>query len=137
MYRVISKDGKMAVAFSARLENVDRFCREVKQMMDEEGLGAYHFKVQLLAREALNNAVIHGCRNDATKVVETVIEIKDNHLSFEIADPGEGFNWKECMQRGSDDRAASGRGLGIFQSYATEFSYNAEGNRLIIKMNLS
>jgi len=137
MYQLTIKDGERAVSLSASLVNVDRFCGEMRRLMDTKGLERHHFAVQLLVREALNNAVIHGCRNDRTKVIDTVLVIDDDTLTLEVADPGEGFKWKEYMERGNDDLAHFGRGLEIFRAYATEFYYNANGTRLTLKMKLS
>lgn len=136
-YQNATAPGSLTATFSAGLENVERFCAEVRLMMDELGLGAHHFAVQLLLREALNNAVIHGCRKDQNKIVETTLRITDNTLTLEIADPGEGFKWQEQLTRASDDRADSGRGFGIFRAYATEFTYNEKGTSLFITLKLS
>ena len=46
--------------FFADLLNVDQICEEIADCVRAANQEAHLFAVQMLAREALNNAVIHG-----------------------------------------------------------------------------
>jgi len=52
-------------------------------------------------------------------------------LSVEVEDSGPGFDWRAWEQvRAADDHQASGRGLLIIRSVASEMSFNESGNCL-------
>ena len=48
--------------FAARLVNVDRICSEISAWLLEKDLSKHIFPLEMLTREAINNAIIHGCR---------------------------------------------------------------------------
>ena len=48
-------------------------------------------KVELAVQEALANAIRHGCRNDASKLVDCCVTLNAAELVIVIRDPGPGF----------------------------------------------
>jgi serine/threonine-protein kinase RsbW len=136
-YRLMTEDGNITVVFAADLVHVDRFCADISRILSQRGLQRYDFVVQILLRESLNNAVIHGCKSDGTKNVEVRVSIEEKRLRIEVSDQGSGFPWQDMIARVKDDRATSGRGCEIFQKYSTTFSYNDSGNRLTLVVALA
>jgi serine/threonine-protein kinase RsbW len=49
-------------------------------------------KVELAVREALANAIRHGCRNDASKLVDCRVTLNAGELLIVVRDPGQGFD---------------------------------------------
>lgn len=136
MYRVVACGEQIRINFSATFENVDRLCKQVRETISEHGLIEYAFKVDLLVREAANNAVSHGSQGDPGKNIAFLLEFMDRHILIEIADEGPGFDWGAFMEYGVDCYAESKRGLAIMKAYATEMAFNAKGNRLMLKVGL-
>jgi serine/threonine-protein kinase RsbW len=90
------------------------------------------FAVELLLREALNNAVLHGCGADPTRSVECALRLDGRHLAAVVCDGGAGFNWREALRGSTRTDESSGRGVAILRQYATRVRFNAGGNRVVI-----
>lgn len=117
--------------FSSKFSDVDNYCDQVKDFLINNSLEDYIFSVILLLREALNNAVIHGCNNDGNKIIRSSISLAKN-IVIKVSDSGNGFNWKKKIREVYQDKAISGRGVIIFKLYAAEVKYNSKGNKLKI-----
>lgn len=138
MYTASMDKRALKAAFSAEdLVNVDRFCIDAETLLVNNNALHRNFAVQLLLREGLNNAVIHGCHQDAARSVTASVAFSDSVISIEIEDNGAGFDWRKRMLRATDDDATSGRGFEIFKRYATEFCYNERGNQLSFRVRIA
>ncbi len=118
---------------SATLEAIDEVCVEIKGFLEEWQLDRWFFEVSLLAREALINAVVHGCGLDPAQRVLFMLAKHGDELEITVEDPGPGFDWKAETGGLPDLTAEHGRGLLIFRNYATGFAYNDKGNRVTLR----
>ena len=113
---------------------VDAICLQLRSLLAEDRALAQldRFAVELLAREALSNAVRHGCGSDPSKKV--VFECRLGHRSvvLKVADDGNGFDWRSGLDRPPDDEASHGRGLQLYRIYASRHFFNASGNRILL-----
>ncbi len=116
--------------------DVDNFCKESEALLRKNNLNDYIFPVQMLLREALTNAVVHGCRKKPGLIIKSTIIICENEIIIVVEDPGEGFDWKACKDKDYFHSAESGRGLLILQKYASEYEYNEAGNIVKIKKKI-
>jgi serine/threonine-protein kinase RsbW len=97
------------------------------------------FAVRLVLEEALVNAIHHGHRDDATKVVRLRCWGSDDEVVATVKDEGDGF----CLTSLPDPRAEdslhqpSGRGLLLMMAYATYLLFNSRGNGLIFRRRRS
>ena len=89
---------------------------------------ADRFAAELLLREALNNAVLHGSGGNSSRQVRCVARIVAGRLSITVADGGKGFDWRAAQARRAAADSCSGRGMEIFRAYATRVRFNREGN---------
>jgi len=82
--------------------------------------------------EAFVNAVKHGNKFDATKLVRITAEVSTKEARFTIEDEGEGFNVAEIPDPTNTENLfkASGRGVLIIHNVMDEVRYNERGNRL-------
>ncbi len=54
------------------------------------------FEIETALREALANAILHGCKNDPTKKVQCCVSCDEEHgLLIVVRDPGTGFEPKQ------------------------------------------
>jgi serine/threonine-protein kinase RsbW len=117
----------------SRLVEVDVLCREIRSLLMGKGLAEVSFPVELLAREFLNNAVIHGNRGDASKKVALNLRIKRKWISLRISDEGSGFNWRKARRAPPPDQeGVSGRGLSFSTLYAQRIAFNQRGNQVTL-----
>jgi len=128
----------LSVSFPATLENLDRVCEEVKKISTENGLARSSFVIQLLLREVLNNAVLHGSKGNPGKRVKCRVSRDDNNgMKIAVEDEGDGFEWRRYVGRKVSSRAGSGRGIAIMKQYGKEIRFNRKGNKVVIKIDLS
>ncbi len=118
--------------FPSDLAEIDVFCREVRERLVEMGLSAEVFPVEMLLRESLNNAVIHGNCGDVQKKVGVEICIGRNHIMLRVEDEGDGFDWKNTGTATPDPGCVAGRGLSIYVLYARRTSFNGKGNHVAL-----
>lgn len=120
----------------ATFEAIDVFCGDLRKWLSSCGLSSLGFKVELVVREGLINAVAHGAKQAAGETVHCCIRIGRKWLHIEITDHGPGFDWRSGFSTPGNDNRCSGRGLQIFREYAERVIYNAAGNRLRLSILL-
>ena len=125
------------VAFPAALENIDIVCANITKLLTQSNIKGILFDVELLAREALVNAITHGSCMDEKKKVLFELRLGCDDIIMEITDAGEGFNWQEEFAKETQVTSEDDRGLPIFRYYADEVSYNDKGNKLFMKKQIN
>lgn len=82
--------------------------------------------------EAFVNAVKHGNKFDANKIVRVSAEVSPKEARFTIEDEGEGFDVEAIPDPRNPENLfkASGRGVLFIYNIMDEVKYNERGNRL-------
>jgi len=114
----------------ATREAVDRFCQELDRGLLASLPAAEKFAIQLLVREALTNAVIHGAKTHSDARVECEVGRIAGGVTIRVADPGAGFDWRRWLRERPQPLAESGRGLHILHLYASEVRFLGTGNEV-------
>jgi anti-sigma regulatory factor (Ser/Thr protein kinase) len=121
-------DCEMRTALPATLQAVEEFFvefqRRSREMLDRVNC----FAAELLVREALTNAVVHGCRNDPRKRVRCSLRLTGRRLLIAVEDEGDGFDWRAAAGHPAEIWDCSGRGMEILRIYADHVRYNDRGN---------
>ena len=130
------KTAPLEINMPATFTEVDRTCRRLEDYLLANQLSHLLFEVILLAREALVNAVKHGCHMDSRKRVIFKTSLTPTKLAMQIDDPGNGFDWKTLCKKQADPLSENGRGMTIFQIYSQSITFNTEGNEITIHKNL-
>ena len=86
------------------------------------------FPGELLLREALINAAMHGNRGQAEKRIRCVVRVKPGRLVIAVHDEGVGFRWRDVWGYAAPVSATRGRGIEIFRHYASGVRFSARGN---------
>ena len=78
--------------------------------------------VAVSVSEVVNNAVIHGNHEDASKKVKVELDISADRVSISVQDEGEGFDPESLPDPVSQDNLMRevGRGLFIVRAYMDE-----------------
>jgi anti-sigma regulatory factor (Ser/Thr protein kinase) len=90
------------------------------------------FAAELLVREAVINAVVHGCHTNSEKRVWCSLRLSDRRLLVVVEHDGDGFDWRAVARRGVKPLASSGRGIFILRKYADRVRYNERGSVVAI-----
>jgi len=82
--------------------------------------------------EAFVNAVKHGNKFDANKIVRVSAEVSTKEARFTVEDEGEGFDINSIPDPTNPENLfkTSGRGVLIIHNIMDEVKYNERGNRL-------
>jgi len=113
----------------ATLAAASAIVAEFKQRHLQSHQPAHAFCIELLVREAVTNAVIHGCCAGSSEgTVLCVARRRQGRLLIWVEDSGPGFDWRTRKRRGSDPGTPGGRGLEIYEKFATRHRFNAKGN---------
>jgi serine/threonine-protein kinase RsbW len=86
-------------------------------------------------QEALVNATVHGCGNDAAKLVHCTVDISASAIEFTIRDPGAGFDSGGVTDSTEDgtNLTQHGRGIRLMRSLMDELTYRHNGTELYMK----
>ncbi len=109
---------------------VDGVMRIVGQMKCAEGK---EFEVETALREALANAMIHGCKNDPTKKIQCCVECDESRgMLIVVRDPGRGFdpNSLPSPTLGENVFSEHGRGIYLINQLMDEVRYEQGGTEL-------
>lgn len=115
---------------ASRLEEVDAVCLALRDYLKAQGWLRGGFAVELLAREALNNAILHGNRNRPCKTARLDLRLGRRWTRMQVEDEGAGFNWRAVRFSVPENSDTSGRGLSIISLYADRVSFNRSGNQI-------
>jgi anti-sigma regulatory factor (Ser/Thr protein kinase) len=90
------------------------------------------FAEELLLREALTNAAVHGNRGVSDRYVHCVVRRKPGRLVIAVWDDGSGFSWRDVLGSSAAPSVPGGRGIAIYQHYATSVRFSSRGNGLTL-----
>ncbi|QTD48758.1 ATP-binding protein [Sulfidibacter corallicola] len=118
--------------FGSRFDLVDRAILSLKAYLAGEAEDRIAlFEVEVVAREALVNAVRHGNGEHPERMVRFDCRVTADRLTMFVADEGPGFDWRTKMDQGSvPPDQTCGRGLLIMKAYGFGMRHNEAGNEL-------
>lgn len=124
--------GGVRSRFPAGMDGVEQFIAALHGFLAEQRLGQLCFDMELVAREALVNAVVHGSGGDPARHIEAELFRDAARVVLAVRDEGPGWNWRAHAPAAPAPDSESGRGLFIIRKYSDEFYYNDPGNALTI-----
>ncbi|WP_109487147.1 ATP-binding protein [Occallatibacter savannae] len=119
---------KFSREIALRLEAAEPLYVELRLFVQSAGLASLCFSIELLARECLNNAVIHGAPADADNTVGLTLSVGRKWIRLTVEDHGPGFRWQKTREGLPDSVTPSGRGLQICMLYAERVRFTRSGN---------
>jgi serine/threonine-protein kinase RsbW len=118
------------IHLASKLQEVDQVCPVIVDLLTEHGLQVFHFGIELVARELLNNAILHGNKQERTKKVKFSLRIGRRWIRLQVIDEGNGFNWRHVRQQPPDVSAESGRGIAIARVYGQRIVFGNGGRKI-------
>jgi serine/threonine-protein kinase RsbW len=125
---------KLKVSLAAERKAVDPVVHNVMEIV--RGMQCATGKeddIELALTEALANAVIHGAKEDPTKVVECIVACDaERGMLIMVRDPGNGFDPKSipdcCM--GENVFSNHGRGIYLINQLMDEVAFHKGGTEI-------
>lgn len=134
---IIMKEQK--ISFPAASENVsivenliDEICIRYKVNEDHYG------NILVALTEAVNNAILHGCKANPNKTVEVTFETDEKELCFEVRDQGDGFDHEKLPDPTSPENIEkpNGRGVFLMKNLADVIEFKDQGRTVSLKFKL-
>ncbi|HTW58517.1 MAG TPA: ATP-binding protein [Terriglobales bacterium] len=125
---------RVRISLAARRESVDMV---VAQVMDSvRQLNCVNGKadaIELALQEALANAVVHGAKEDPSKIVECLVACEEERgVLIIVRDPGEGFdpNAIPSCTVGENLYSNHGRGIFLINQLMDEVKFHKNGTEI-------
>lgn len=113
---------------------IEDVCNENKISPDIFG------NILITTTEAVNNAIIHGNKNDQNKSVEITFKIDEdtNRIVFKITDEGNGFDYNNLPDPTSPENLQSigGRGVFLIKQLSDFVIFSNNGSTLELEFKL-
>ncbi len=109
---------------------VERVMEIVKQSKCAEGK---EFEVETSLREALANAIVHGCKNDPKKKVQFCVACDETRgMLIVVRDPGPGFDPADIPSpiQGKELYSSHGRGIYLINQLMDEVRIERGGTEI-------
>lgn len=107
-------------------KNIIEVERFVYSVCDTFNINNYSAVIVVPLLQAVENAIVHGNKNDSSKNVKIVFDQCRGGVFFTITDEGAGFDY--CSQLSVDNNSEKGRGLFLMRSLADKLSFSDNGS---------
>ncbi len=128
------------IEFNSQLNNIN----QIEQLIDEvcERLSIdedYYGNMLIALTEAVNNAIVHGNKQDPSKHVMLHYETHNNQVLFTVKDQGFGFDVSNVPDPTKPENLdkLNGRGVFLMKSLADEVVYAENGSKVMLKFTIS
>ena len=125
---------RVRVTLAADRKAVDPVVEQVMQAVREwKSVNGKEEAIELALQEALANAVVHGAKEDPTKVVECVVMCDEQRgLLIIVRDPGEGFDPQgiPTCTMGENLYSNHGRGIFLINQLMDEVKFHKNGTEI-------
>lgn len=109
-------DRRLSAVIAADADAISLFTDQVMLLLqDRNAADGKGFEIEMALREALANAVLHGCKSDPEKRVECTVACEDGGgIVIIVRDPGRGFDPLSVQSPLVAENILAEHGRGIF-----------------------
>lgn len=95
--------------------------------------------IMIAVTESVNNAIMHGNKNDRTKNVTLNLSLNKNVINFSIADEGLGFDFQNLPDPTSPENLdkPTGRGIFLMKHLSDEVNFRNKGSKVELSFYMS
>lgn len=95
--------------------------------------------IMIAVTESVNNAIMHGNKNDRTKNVTLILSLNNNIINFKIIDEGLGFDFQNLPDPTSPENLdkPSGRGIFLMKHLSDEVNFSNNGSLVELSFYMS
>lgn len=97
----------------------------------------YYGNIIIAVTEAVNNAIQHGNKEDASKLVFLTVKENETAFVFEVKDQGNGFDYEKLPDPTAPENIEkeSGRGVFLMKALADEVEFEDMGRTVVLTFN--
>ena len=124
------------VTLAAEVTAISPVVARIMRLIGElEYAAGKEFEIEMALREALANAILHGCKADPAKKIEcSVTGNRDQGIQIVVRDPGSGFDPASLPSPTDDSNLHSDHGRGILLINKLMDEVKHERNGTVIRM---
>ena len=116
---------------------VTNFFRAFNERLMELPAQPRRFAVELVAREAIQNAIDYGCGRDPERSAHVELRLDGETLILKVEDEGTGFDPETVLAlERSRESGISGNGLSLIAGYSDRYHYENGGRTLVAEFIL-
>jgi len=124
-------------SISENIRIIESFIDNAKEKfnLDDDIYG----NIMIAVTESVNNAIMHGNKNDRTKNVTLSLSLNDNVINFRIKDEGIGFDFQNLPDPTSPENLdkPSGRGIFLMKHLSDEVNFSNNGSMVELSFYMS
>ena len=106
------------------MEFVNQHCPDEEKQID----------LLVAVQEALANAALHGCKDDASKMIRCVVDANAKEITISVRDPGRGFPPEKADAANYRvTKLSHGRGICMIRNLVDEVSFAHHGAEIILR----
>ncbi len=125
---------KLDVTINAQTESISPVVASVLDMAKGMGCARGHeFEIEMAIREALANAILHGCGGDPSKQVRCCVACDESRgMLIVVSDPGQGFDPVSVPSplAGQQLYSSHGRGLYLINQLMDQVWFSGGGTKI-------
>jgi serine/threonine-protein kinase RsbW len=128
------------INFSSKVENISLVEHMIDKVCAEYNINEdYYGNILIALTEAVNNAIIHGNKNNPDKMVCVKFENRDSDLLFTVEDQGNGFDYNNLPDPTDPNHIENPNGRGVFlmKNLADEVDFFENGKKVSLKFRIS
>jgi len=133
---IIRETQKIEIA--SKIQNITLVEEFIDEICDYFNVNNDYFgNIIVAVTEAVENAIIHGNKNDENKFVTVSFESTHGSLVFSVSDEGSGFNYQIIPDPTDpkNENENEGRGMFLMKSLADNMSFEDDGK--IVKLSFA
>lgn len=124
----------------SNLESLSKIEQLIENLCEYKTISQDCYGNMLIAlTEAVNNAIVHGNKNDISKKVHLELETTDDEILFTISDEGKGFDYNKVPDPTLPENIykTSGRGVFLMKNLADNIVFDENGTSIKLTFCLS
>lgn len=128
------------IEFESQLNNISQIELLIDEVCDKLSIDQDYYGNMLIAlTEAVNNAIIHGNKQDPNKHVKLHYETKNNEVLFTVQDQGIGFDYLKVPDPTTPENIhnLNGRGVFLMKNLADEVTFEKNGSKVMLRFTIS
>lgn len=135
---LLAPDQKLKI--SSRTDSIILVERMIEDVCDVFTIGEEKFgNILISVTEAVNNAILHGNKNNPEKTVDISFRSNPEKITFIVRDQGNGFDATKIPDPTAPENLEkeTGRGIYLMQHLADKVEYDDNGRAVVLTFNIN
>lgn len=131
-------DNERVITFDSETKNIAIVEKLVDEVCEHHNVKEDHYgNILISLTEAVNNAIVHGNKLDASKTVSVRFWVGGDKLYFEVEDQGPGFDYDNLPDPTAPENLEkpNGRGVFLMKNLADKCEFKDDGRIVEMEFN--